>query len=391
MSFVPPGFKQELNVKFPDSRLAVCEKCKKNFKTRDMCRVRNTHTTAPWTTAYICITIDDSCLDEDGNYLDKPMTVRMVQWQPFCLKKSFGTKTPVCAACKRTNRTRSFCRERHKHRHLPWCTVYVLLSSLDSADPSTVVAAPSTKVSDVAGANGEDAGREGKSGDDDQDASKPAAAEDKAEADTVTSDPNDEGDDINDIAESRTFLAKVSSRAKSIHWLELADFDSTESAAVPSHNAVDPPMMAYHPAMGGAPPGMDPSQASQPYYGHGMGYAAQQHQNALKSRQQYFFQMQQQQYAPHHAPWQHQAGSGYNPSAAQGEAGQSPTAGEAAAAQQQQQQQWGMYYPQGNYAPPSHEGGMQAQQGISPEGQEHYHPGQEDGEAGEPDGKRQRV
>jgi len=147
LSFTPPGFKQTLNVKFPDCRLAVCEKCKKNYKTRDMCRVRNAHTEEPWTTAYICITLDDSCTHE-GKYVDKPLTVRMVQWQPYCVKQPFSAKTPVCAACKKTNRTRSFCRERHQHRQLPWCTVYVILSALESTDPSTIVAAPSRPAGD---------------------------------------------------------------------------------------------------------------------------------------------------------------------------------------------------------------------------------------------------
>ena len=35
---------------------------------------------------------------------------------------------------------------RHKHRKLPWCTVYVLLSTQESADPSTIVAEPSRKI-----------------------------------------------------------------------------------------------------------------------------------------------------------------------------------------------------------------------------------------------------
>ena len=78
--------------------------------------------------------------------MDKPLTLRMVQWQPFAVKQDFSPKTPVCSACKRTNRTKNFCRERHKHRHLPWCTVYVLLSALDNADPNTVVVGSSKPV-----------------------------------------------------------------------------------------------------------------------------------------------------------------------------------------------------------------------------------------------------
>ena len=55
-----------------------------------MCRVRNQHTGPPWTTAYICMTIDESCTDEDGKYVDKPFIVRMVEWQPYCVVKDFA-------------------------------------------------------------------------------------------------------------------------------------------------------------------------------------------------------------------------------------------------------------------------------------------------------------
>jgi hypothetical protein len=424
LTFTPPGFSQMLSVKFPDSRLAVCEKCKKNFKTRDMCRVRNTHTSSPWTTAYICITIDDTCLDENGKYIDKPMTVRMVQWQPFCVKKPFDPKTPVCAACKRTNRTRSFCRERHKHRQLPWCTVYVLLSALDQTDPSTVVAGASKKVD---GEHGDEEGNESAfalaqkpAAEVDEAGTKPKADVTNGGSQTIASDVNDEGDDINDIAESRTFLAKVSCRSTSINWLELNEQDVGEAAAFP------PPMVTGD-SQGypGGQPGGDPNQAQ--YYSHAMGYTAQQHQNALKSQQQYFFQMQQrqqQQYAQAH--WQHQYGH-QMATPGQGEMtqqqGPNVTAGEAAAAassrrnqttpdeaqQQQQQQQWAMYYQQqqqqqqqGQYMPQQDggmpmQGGMQQMQQGPPQEQYHdAHQEQEpeangDSEDHEHDIKRQRV
>lgn len=409
-----------LSVKFPDSRLAVCEKCKKNFKTRDMCRVRNTHTSAPWTTAYICITIDDSCLDENGKYIDTPMTVRMVQWQPFCVKKPFDPKTPVCAACKRTNRTRSFCRERHKHRQLPWCTVYVLLSALDQTDPSTVVAGASKKVD---GEHGDEEGKEPALAEkpaaeaDTEAGTKPKADVTNGGSETIASDINDEGDDINDIAESRTFLAKVSCRSTSINWLELNEQDVGEAAAFP------PPMVAADSQSypGAGQPGADPNQAQ--YYAHAMGYTAQQHQNALKSQQQYFFQMQQrhqQQYAQAH--WQHQYGHQMG-TPGQGEMtqqqGPNVTAGEAAAAasrrnqstpdEAQQQQQWAMYYQQQQQQQPQHgqynhmpqqdggmSGGMQQMQPSPPP--EQYHDAHQDeteanGDTDEhdPDVKRQRV
>merc|ERR1712151_991646 len=147
LSFKPPGLKQVLNVKFPDSRLAVCEKCKKNYKTRDMCRVRNSHTEEPWSTAFICITLDMTCTDSTGTrHVDKPFQVRMNPWQPYCVKTPFDAKTPVCAGCKKTNRTRSFCRERHQHRQLPWCTVYVTLTAVDTAVSPPTAVAPTPEV-----------------------------------------------------------------------------------------------------------------------------------------------------------------------------------------------------------------------------------------------------
>eukprot|EP00977_Amphora_coffeiformis_P013868 scaffold3763_cov165-Amphora_coffeaeformis.AAC.19 len=250
LTFTPPGFKQTLSVKYPDARLAVCDKCKKNFKTRDMCRVRNTHTAPPWTTAYVCITMDESCTDADGNFVDKPLTLRMVQWQPYAVKKTFSSKTPVCSACKRTNRTKNFCRERHKHRHLPWCTVYVLLSALDNADPHTVVAGASKPAPSSPEANGTqerpikdeapetaikrtatdgtpptDSSHSTLSPEVPEGEKKIPVVDDDSKSAIIATEPPGPGDNIHDIAESRTFLALVSSRNTSIHWLDLVEYE----------------------------------------------------------------------------------------------------------------------------------------------------------------------
>lgn len=316
LTFTPPGFKHTLNVKFPDCRLAVCEKCKRNYKTRDMCRVRNSHTTEPWTTAYMCFTLDDNCTDANGKFIDKPLTVRMIQWQPYCVKTPFDPKTPVCSACKKTNRTRSFCRERHKHRQLPWCTVYVLLSPADTIDPATRVAPESVPLSD-SDKNGEPTKSDLEGNAEEGDIAENSENGLDRQATTQESEPakinikqekksgeGDGGDNINDIAESRTFLAKVSCHHSSIHWLELAEYDAADAAAV--HGIVTPD---GHMAMGRGNMAMQPMDPSQ-YYTHSMGgYAAQQHQFNLKTHQQYFFQMQQrthQAYAAQQAQWQQQ-------------------------------------------------------------------------------------
>lgn len=318
LTFTPPGFKQSLNVKFPDSRLAVCEKCKKNFKTKDMCRVRNSHTDPPWTTAYVCITVDDSCIAADGSYIDAPMTLRMVTWRPYAVRKPFHPKTPVCAACKRTNRTRSFCRDRHKHRQLPWCTVYVLLSALEQADPATIVAGASKPIaedyqkesprSEVSG----DAKGDTKASDKDDSASESVPSEAKnserspvakkvtpdstSSFDVISSDADEIGDNINDIAESRTFLAKINCRGSSIHWLDLADLDDVAPPfASPDGSGAFPPPVT-------TPQHFDPSVAQAQYYAQ-VHYAQQQHQNALKSHYLFHLQQRQQQ---QFAQWQPQ-------------------------------------------------------------------------------------
>lgn len=321
LTFTPPGFKQTLNVKFPDSRLAVCEKCKKNYKTRDMCRVRNNHTGAPWTTAFICITLDDSCTDEDGSYVDKPLTVRMVQWQPYCVKAPFNSKTPVCSSCKKTNRTRSFCRDRHRHRQLPWCTVYVMLSAVDSTDPTTVVAAPSKPLeSEIGGVetaaatddNNEEAvnAGDGKNGEmeakagssDKKDTSPPETKQPGPKTKKGREKSLDEkGDDINSIEETRTFLARVSCHANTIHWLELSDYDPSSAPTMNTEGHVQALNAAIRNPSTGMAVSVDPSQ----YYAQmaSMGYTPQQIQAIVVQNQQYY-QMHQQTYAAQHAAWQ---------------------------------------------------------------------------------------
>lgn len=240
LSFTPPGFNQALNVKFPDSRLPVCVACKKNFKTKDMCRVRNLHTNPPWTTAYICMALDETCTDENGQFVDKPFVVRTASWRPFCVMEDFpsSSKTPVCSTCKKTNRTRSFCRDRHKHRKLPWCTVYVLLSTQESVDPSRIEAAPSTRVEvvkdvDVENNQGTINSSMPSPSTKDSDSSsgvKPGESTKSGETKKSTKKlpsraSNMKGDDINKIPESRTMLIQINDDECIVKWLKLAPED----------------------------------------------------------------------------------------------------------------------------------------------------------------------
>ena len=194
----------------------------------------------------------------------------MSNWKPFSMKKDFDEKTPVCASCKKTNRTRTFCRERHKHRHLPWSTVYVILSAVDSTDPSTVVASPSRKKfeqSPTPAANAKIKAPEG------------GKEKEDSEKDDNT---NDDTDDINAIEPSRTFLALYSCRSSSIFWLEHTEGESTsiptESEVKALNDAIRNPDIHSD---------MHPIRIGRPYY------------QMMTPQQQH--QYLQQQYAWHHA------------------------------------------------------------------------------------------
>jgi hypothetical protein len=210
----------------------------------------------------------------------------MISWQPFCLKKDFPLTTPVCASCKKTNRTRSFCRERHKHRQLPWCTVYVILSALDATDPSTVVAAPS-QMSNSKTQTSESPSNENKSS-----TSTSVSTSDITSTSTSehNSDEHDYGetDDIHAIESSRTCLAQVSCKTNSIHWLQQIEGETgpitTESEVKALNDAIRTPSVhpdVHHTAM---PP--------QPYY-----------PMMSTQQQQHYFQQQQQQFAAWHAQY----------------------------------------------------------------------------------------
>lgn len=226
ITFCIPGLEQAMNIKFPDYRLAVCAKCKKNYKTRELCRVRNNHSEPPWTTCFICITLDASCTDEEGKIKQNcQFGIKLAPWQPYCLKEGTNWdpkgKTPVCAVCKKTNRTRNFCRERHLHRHLPWCTVYVTLTALDgssSAENNGMYVTTSTPASVVemsANASTQAAA---------------AALNIKSPAEGFLQPGHELSDDINRPLgedDTRSFLCMVNSAGCVIKWLDYEVLDET--------------------------------------------------------------------------------------------------------------------------------------------------------------------
>lgn len=128
LCFTLPGFSSPIYVPFTGRRLAVCERCKKNFKTRDHCRTRDCHVDLPWSETFVCVSLDHSCTDDNGKLLKGPFYARAVPPIAFNFDGEIDRQTPICAPCKDKNYTRKYCRLQKKHRQLPWSSVYVILT-----------------------------------------------------------------------------------------------------------------------------------------------------------------------------------------------------------------------------------------------------------------------
>lgn len=254
LRYKPPGFTYSIDIPFPGRVLPVCQRCKKNYKTREHCRSKEGHTSLPWTDTYICITLDASCIMPDGKLSEGPFVATGLSAQPYVYAsgKVLDPKTPSCAMCKDKNYTRTYCRASKKHKTLPWSTVYVMLSARDGPHAAAPAvgqepAAKKPKVEDSTEKVGKDdtfLGLVGEGGDkdkkeddaksDDKEKDEESEKKDKKEesedADNATEDKDsekketpkddskeddekkeeDSGNIFGDIHISRTFLSTVS-------------------------------------------------------------------------------------------------------------------------------------------------------------------------------------
>lgn len=137
------GLAKDVNIQFPSRRLPVCYKCKRNYKTRQFCRVKKMHKHLPWCKTYLCVTLDESCVSTENNVVGEALKAKTTSWKPYKFKDSveMNCDFPTCTDCKKKNYTGSYCRERRNaHRYLPWGTVYVNLSPLHSpSSPNKVI------------------------------------------------------------------------------------------------------------------------------------------------------------------------------------------------------------------------------------------------------------
>jgi len=223
LSFAPQGFSKPIHVEFPERRLPVCGRCKKNFKTREFCRARDGHTELPWSMTYVCITLDQSCTDEDGKLLEGPFISRTLPPQPYAIKgETVDPDTPICAPCKEKNYTRSYCRKKQSHRHLPWSTVYTMLSLAKPGEFTPSHEEIKSKVKQEAVSPNIDKVKQESDvkhetpGSNEENPAKKRKVEGE-EKETPVPDKKIESDNFSEIPISRTFVCKVSTEVNTIH------------------------------------------------------------------------------------------------------------------------------------------------------------------------------
>lgn len=152
LTFRLPNFSGTFTFEFPSRRLPSCNKCKKNYKTREFCREIKKHSELPWTSVYMCLIFDPSCFDENNKLRnnDDVFHCKELPWQPYKFKEDFeiDKKMPMCNECKSKNYTRNACRgKKYNHRTLPWTTAF---GSIYCPNPNMSHAPPGAHVSQAA-------------------------------------------------------------------------------------------------------------------------------------------------------------------------------------------------------------------------------------------------
>ncbi len=191
-----PFFPQPFEVPFPSRKLPVCLRCKKNFRSRELCRQRDEHKALPWQTVYAVITLTDDVLEkgEDGklSVANIPVIAELQETPEMCRGPGDGfmATQPICKICKEKNYTRDYCRGASKHTTPPYQAVYVKL--VPKPDSSDIVRAYKKKKRKP---------EENADGRPIPDPENPVTEAEEAKS-----------DDLSEIHPSRTILAEISSR-----------------------------------------------------------------------------------------------------------------------------------------------------------------------------------
>mmetsp|Transcript_3175 Transcript_3175/g.6076 ORF Transcript_3175/g.6076 Transcript_3175/m.6076 type:complete len:370 (-) Transcript_3175:191-1300(-) len=198
----PDGMPQPFDVPFPEKRLPVCDRCKKNYRSRELCRQRDGHKALPWQMTYVVVTLTDEVLikGEDGALIlaDVPVVAELQDMPELCRGPADGSMKmePICPVCKEKNYTRDHCRNTLKHSTPPYQSIYVKLV-LKQEDDNNLRPSKKKKRKPEENADG-----------------KPRCP------DEAVGDDHDKTDDITVIHESKTFFATISSKRITVKWCE---------------------------------------------------------------------------------------------------------------------------------------------------------------------------
>eukprot|EP00956_Cyclotella_meneghiniana_P043898 scaffold293325_cov132-Cyclotella_meneghiniana.AAC.1 len=239
----PRGMPRPFDIPFPMRRLPVCDKCKKNYKSRDLCRTRDNHKTLPWTTTYVVVTIDKSLLvedTEDGRMFynaDMPAIGVMMDTPIMCLGPSDGSmkSEPICKVCREKNYTKDYCRNTCNHTTPPWSTTYVKLVPDTRSESERALGYGSSKSKNnnrkrkksATDDDGEDGKIKNEIVEEVDNMGAYEASYVGKESDVLKS------DDLAVIHQSRTFLAAVSSKSVIVRWCERIQYpESAENTTL---------------------------------------------------------------------------------------------------------------------------------------------------------------
>mmetsp|Transcript_24254 Transcript_24254/g.50825 ORF Transcript_24254/g.50825 Transcript_24254/m.50825 type:complete len:409 (-) Transcript_24254:193-1419(-) len=231
----PDGMPQPFDVPFPEKRLPVCDRCKKNYRSRELCRQRDGHKALPWQMTYVVVTLTDEVLikGEDGALIlaDVPVVAELQDMPELCRGPADGSMKmePICPVCKEKNYTRDHCRNTLKHSTPPYQSIYVKLV-LKQEDDNNLRPSKKKKRKPEENADG-----------------KPRRGPDDA-----VGDDNDKSDDITVIHESKTFFATISSKRITVKWCEQIRYPDASAKPIQSPSSggyMMPPAAPSNPNM----------------------------------------------------------------------------------------------------------------------------------------------
>jgi len=261
LTILIPGLKRPIDIEFPDGKLPVCQRCKKIYKTRELCRIRDGHNQIPWNTTYLCVSFDDSCLTHNSRGEICLVNEEMMQCRfeatlldepplPFRAKKIHEDDlySPICTPCKEKNYTRHHCREKQQHSQLPWVTYYIMLRRVDLRSGHYGI--------DQMGAGVSDQNMHGIPSDTAPSPQsiqhgispggwnqKDCSVSEGVKTPSTTSE-KDFIDDIHRVPESRSCLLTVTNSSSTLRWLEIDPcVPRTEFRSIRSFSGIPSPMI----------------------------------------------------------------------------------------------------------------------------------------------------